>query len=106
MAQSQLAPLTVVVFSGDAAAARDFAAQTALDPAQTVLLPDPALHVTLDLYQAEPCPRVFVLDSTGKIRYTNNHTDDAPRQAPALVIASHALAALRAEASPSQSHQQ
>jgi len=94
-------PMTLVVFSGDASAARVFEAQTGLDPAQTLLLPDPELRVTT-AFQADLCPRVFVLDRQGKAVYTNDHKDDAPRQAPALAIASHALDALRtADAAPS-----
>lgn len=89
-------PLTLVVFSGDAAAAREFAMSTGLDHDQTVLLPDVTMHVTLDLYHAEPCPRVFVVDPHGLVHYTNNHKDDAPRQASEMVIASRALDALRA----------
>jgi len=89
-------PVTLVIFSGDAAAAREFATSTGLDHDQTVLLPDVTMHVTLDLYHAEPCPRVFVVDPHDHVQYTNNHKDDAPRQAPEMVIASRALDALRA----------
>ncbi len=87
-------PATVIVFSGGADAARAFATETGLDPAQTTFLLDPDLKVTT-AYHADPCPRVFVLDSQGSLRYTNNHKDDAARQAPALAIASRALDALR-----------
>lgn len=92
----QYRPVTLVVFSGDAAAAREFAMSTGLDHDQTVLLPDVTMHVTLDLYHAETCPRVFVVDPHGRVQYTNNHKDDAPRQASEMVIASRALDALRA----------
>lgn len=88
-------PITLVVFSGDAAAARAFATQVGLDLSQTVLLPDPTMRVTQGLYHAEPCPRLFVLDAQGRVRYTNNHKDDAPRSAPALALCSRALDALR-----------
>lgn len=91
-------PATVIIFSGDAAAAMAFMAQTGLDPTQTVLLPDPDLRVTT-AFQADPCPRVFVLDAQGKAVYTNNYKDDAPRKASALAIDSRALDALRAAAS-------
>lgn len=91
-------PATVIVFSGGADAARAFAAETGLDPAQTTLLLDPELKVTT-AYHADPCPRVFVLDSQNSLRYTNNHKNDAARQAPALAIASRALDALRLAAS-------
>ena len=90
------APPTLIVFTGNAAAARAFAVQTGLDLKQTRLLPDPAMRVTTDLYHADPCPRVFVAGPGGRLRYTNSHADDAPRQASALVITSRALQALRA----------
>ncbi|HEX5323361.1 MAG TPA: redoxin domain-containing protein [Capsulimonadaceae bacterium] len=92
----QPGPITLVVFAGDAPSVRGFADQEGLDPAQTVLLPDEEMHVTLDAYHAEPCPRVFVLDGKGIVRYTNNHKDDAPRKAPALAIVSHVIDAVRA----------
>ncbi len=88
-------PITLVIFSGDASAARSFAQETGLDPAQTVLLPDPRMQVTQTLYHADPCPRLFVLNRRGQVHYTNTHADDAPRTAPALAIASRALDALR-----------
>lgn len=88
-------PLTLVVFQGDAEAACGFAAETGLDLKQTVLLPDPNLAVT-QTYRALPCPRAFVLDGQGLVRYTNNHADDAPQKAPALAIVSRVVDALRA----------
>lgn len=91
--------MTLVVFSGNANAARAFEAQTGLDPAQTLMLPDPDLRVTT-AYHADPCPRAFVLDAQGHLRYTNHHADDAPRQASALAIASRTLDALRAGSAP------
>lgn len=95
-------PRTVVVFQGDAESVRAFATQTGLDTAQTVLLPDPNIEVTMR-YQALPCPRVYVLDKQGILRYTNNHADDAPQKAPALAIVSRAVEALRAGASSAPS---
>ena len=85
-------------WSGDSATVREFATQTGLDPAQTVLLPDPDMRVTT-LYQVDPCPRVFVLNSDGQTGYTNNHQDDIPQKAPEIVIASRALNAVRGSAS-------
>jgi hypothetical protein len=79
---------------------REFATETGLSADQTVLLPDPQMDVTLMKYDAEPCPRVFVVDPAGQIVYTNNHSDDAPRKAPEMVIASRALDALRRCAPP------
>jgi len=88
-------PITVVVFQGDAGEAKQFEAQTGMDSAQTVLLTDESMHVTLDLYHAAVCPRVFVLDRHGYLDYTNDHVDDLPRKAPEQVIATRALKALR-----------
>lgn len=94
-------PITVIVFQGDAQQSKDFMNQTGLDPAQTVMLPDEDLHVTMDIYNSEPCPRAFILDSKGTIVYANEHKDDTPRVAPEMMIASRALGALR-KASGSQ----
>ena len=69
--------------------------ETGQSAADTVLLPDPKLDVTIGKYDAEPCPRVFVVSQAGRIVYTNNHKDDAARSAPEMVIASRALDALR-----------
>jgi hypothetical protein len=94
---SKNAAITLVVYEEmDAPVAKEVAAIYGLDPAATVVLPDPQRSVTLPLYQAEPCPRIFVVDSKGVLRYTNDHADDAPRKAPALVITSRTLQALRA----------
>ena len=98
-APNSAAAITLVVFSGDASEARAFAAQTGLNAKQTVLLPDPRMQVTETLYHAEPCPRTFVLNGRGAMIYTNNHADDAARTAPALVITSRVLDALRHSAS-------
>jgi len=92
------APVTLVVFSDDASGAKQFAEVTGLAQTDTVLLPDMPdnLHVTDELYNAEPCPRVFVIDPSGKLVYTNNHKDDAPRLPnDDMLIASRALSALR-----------
>jgi cytochrome c biogenesis protein CcmG, thiol:disulfide interchange protein DsbE len=89
------APITVVVYEGDAEPLRALAASAGLDPAQTALLPDPERTVA-STYHAEPCPRVFVLDSKGVIRYTNRGKDDAPRNVPAIAIVSKTVDALRA----------
>ncbi|BDI29140.1 hypothetical protein CCAX7_11910 [Capsulimonas corticalis] len=94
------APATLIVFTGDAGMAKQFAAETNLDLMQTTLLTDERMHVTTDLYHADPCPRAFVVDSAGLIRYTNNHKDDAPRDAAETVIVSRTLGALRQAAAP------
>ena len=87
-------PPTVIVFQGDAQAAKAFEQKATLDPANTVMLCDVDVDVTLK-YDAEPCPRIFVLDPAGKVAYTNNHKDDKARVAPAAVIAGKALSALQ-----------
>lgn len=92
-------PATVIVYSElNAATCRELSRIYGLDLARTVLLPDLEMRVTQSLYRAEPCPRVFVLDAKGVLRYTNDHSDDTPRKAPALAIVSRALEALRASA--------
>ncbi|MDE2125358.1 MAG: redoxin family protein [Armatimonadetes bacterium] len=83
---------TAVVFAGDAPAARRFASDTGL-PA--LILPDPSLRVASS-YHALLCPRVFVLSAGGRILYTNNGADDAPRTAAPALIAGRALALLSA----------
>ena len=93
-------PATLIVYSGDASAAKQFSNETGLSAADTVLLPDPKLDVTISKYDAEPCPRVFVVNRDGRIVYTNNHKDDAARSAPEMVIVSRALDALRKTAQP------
>jgi peroxiredoxin len=85
---------TLVVFQGDAGMAKEFVAETGLDPTRTVVLPDPNLSVTL-AYGSDVCPRVFVIDASGKIAYTNNHPGDAPRKAPESAIVGGAVGALQ-----------
>jgi len=94
-------PITLVVNSGmDAVATRSLTAAYGLDPKQTVLLPEPDMTVTETLYQADPCPRVFIVDGGGIVRYTNDGPEDGPRKGPALIIVSRALDALRSAAAP------
>jgi len=85
---------TLVVFQGDAAMSKAFLSETGLDPTRTVVLPDPSLDTTLK-YHAETCPRIFILDPAGKIRYTNNHADDAPRKGPETLIIGNTVSALQ-----------
>jgi hypothetical protein len=87
-------PTTLIVFSGDAAEARQFDAQTGLDAAHAVTLIDAQDHVT-DRYQVTVCPRVFVLDAQGRIVYTNNAPGTDPQTTPALALDSQALTAWR-----------
>jgi len=95
-------PPTLVVFQGDANGAKGFLQQTSLDPTKVTLLPDIDVAVTVDKYNAEPCPRVFIVDSAGNVTYTNNHKDDAARVAPEALIASRALTALQKAAASSK----
>jgi hypothetical protein len=87
-------PLTLVVFMGEAAAARAYAVGVGLDLKQTVLLPDPDYKVTR-LYHAMPCPRLYVLDGAGLLRYVNRHTDDMPQKAAATVLVAKTIDGLR-----------
>ena len=77
-ADADKSPVTLVVFMGDGPAARAYAVSAGLDLKQTVLLPDADLKVTR-LYHAMPCPRLYVLDGNGLMRYVNRHADDAPQ---------------------------
>jgi peroxiredoxin len=86
---------TIVIFAGEAQYAEGLISASGIDTARTLVVGDPDLHVTRALYHAPTCPRVFVVDPHGLIRYTNSHADDAPQKAPAELIASRALAALR-----------
>ena len=88
------APLTLVVFMGDTAAARAYAGSVGLDLKQTVLLPDADFKVTRQ-YHAMPCPRLYVLDGAGLLRYVNNHADDVPQKASATVLVSKTIEGLR-----------
>jgi peroxiredoxin len=88
-------PVTLVVFAGGREETRAFAAQSRLDARQTLFLSDADQKVTLDAYKATVCPRAFVIDARGVVRYTNNHPEDAPRQAPAEAIVAQIITALR-----------
>ena len=86
-------PVTVIVYSGDAAELKAFAKETGL-PDDVVLIPDPSMKWT-NAYGVDPCPRVFVLDQKGALRYTNNGAADAPQGGHEDVIVARALSALR-----------
>jgi peroxiredoxin len=90
-------PVTLVVYAGDAAATRAFADSEGLSPEKNVLLPDPTLQVTR-AWKSVVCPRAFVIDPEGRIRYTNDHAADAPRKVPAAVIVNNVIGALRSGA--------
>jgi peroxiredoxin len=90
-----LPPITIIVYSGDIPEARAFAKNTGLVTAQTILLSDKDNEVTDNLYNTEPCPRVFVIDSKRIVRYVNDNPDDQPRQAPAELIVAKTLSAVR-----------
>jgi len=93
-AQRQGPVRTLVVFAGTGAEAQAFAARNGLDGAQTTLLPDPDSALTEGVYKLNSCPRAFVLDAAGVIRYTNDHADDQPRRAPAAAIVRYTRQAL------------
>ncbi len=95
---------TIVVFAGSAAATRDFAGKNGLDLKRTILVPDSDSKLTESVYKLNSCPRVFVLDTAGLIRYTNDHADDQPRVAPAKTIVGHTLAALEQIAPSGSKH--
>lgn len=93
--KSNAGAITVVVYQGSAEEAIALQRATNLDPARTVLLPDPDNRLTT-LYGADPCPRAIVLDPTGVVRYANRGPDDLPRKSPAPLIAGRTLNAARA----------
>jgi hypothetical protein len=96
-------PVTLVVYSGlSRDAARHLSTLGGLEPAQTVTLPDLKMAVSRGVYRAEPCPRVFVIDRQGLLRYTNDRPEDAPRTAPAALLAARTLDALREAAAPAK----
>jgi len=90
---SQAAPVTVVAYLGDVDQTRAFAATHGLDPKRTVLLPDPRNRLAL-AYRSSPCPRAWIIDVGGVIRYTNNKADEKPHVAPAGTIMGRAQDAL------------
>ncbi len=98
-AASPRPPLTLIVFFGDAQTAHEFDIQTGLDDEQTRILCDPMLSLAR-VYSAEPCPRLFVIDTHGVIRYTNNHADDAPLKASADLLVARVVDSLRACTAP------
>lgn len=87
-------PATLVFFAGEEDATREFAAVAGFDKEHTILFPDYKLR-TARLYDAIPCPRVFVVDSTGILRYTNNEAGAKPDTIPAPTIVSRAITAVQ-----------
>lgn len=79
-------PITIIVFAGEANTVKSFAADTGLDLSQTVLLPDPGMHVTQTEYHVTSCPKVYVVNPLGQICYINNHDDDAPHKASETIV--------------------
>ncbi len=86
---------TLVFFAEGADAARAFVNEVGLDAAKTRVSADPEMKTARD-YDALTCPRIFVLDSHGSIRYDNHHKDDDAHRAPDSVIISRAIDALQA----------
>jgi peroxiredoxin len=93
-------PKTVIIyFEMDAESARDLFTTAGLDPAQTTALLDEPQDVTIRQYDADPCPRAFVVDDKGILRYTNNHADDTARKASTATIIARTMGALHAAGS-------
>ena len=95
--------LTLIVFNGSEAELKTLAQRSALEPAQTVLLPDLGGKVSSDLYHADPCPRLLVIDPKGILRYANTGPDDKPQEAPAALIVAKALDAMNRCTLPTKS---
>ena len=83
---------TVVVFLGDAGAARQFTSETGLAPAETLILTDPS-DQTGQRFGVVQCPRVFVLDAAGHLKYTNPESTDPPKPLSAAALVSRTLTA-------------
>ena len=84
---------TVIVYSGDIASGEAFLSETGLDPKTTTLLFD-AREKVADAYSVTVCPRVFILDATRKVRYTNAEPGANPQTTPATVVVSRIIAAI------------
>lgn len=90
-----ISPLpTLIVYSGDGASAHAFMAEAGLNPQTTTLLLDPKEQVA-DTYNVTLCPRVFLIDPTGQVRYTNNERGTDPQITSAVVAVSRVLAIAR-----------
>ena len=94
--------LILIVYQGSAEEVKALARRSALDPAQTVLLPDSGGKVSNVLYHADTCPRLLVIDPKGILRYANTNPDDKPQEAPAALIVAKALDALSKCSVPSK----
>lgn len=90
--------LTLIIFQGTSIELKQLVKHAALDLKQTILFSDTTGRVSTDLYHADPCPRLFVLDSSGILRYANFGPDDSPQEAPASLIVAKALDALMSKA--------
>jgi hypothetical protein len=78
---------TVVVFLGEPDDARDLAAGAGLDAARTVVLTDPSGQIAR-AYRAASCPRVFLIDTDGRVAFINTPPAAGARPAtPADVVA-------------------
>ncbi|MBC7526679.1 MAG: redoxin domain-containing protein [Chthonomonadaceae bacterium] len=86
-------PLTLIAYVGDTLQTREFGIKSKFDPNETILLPDPTLEVG-QKYEAMPCPRVFVLDEKGVVRYTNKTKSAKDEKLSPDVLISHTLNAL------------
>ena len=86
---------TVVIYVDlSVVAAKALAEQIGWPGEQSILLLDRDNQVR-DLWKAEPCPRVFLRDSAGVLRYTNVHPYDAARKAAPPAIVAFTLDALK-----------
>ena len=84
----------VVVFGGDRAAANAFAEQTKLDLFRTLVLADPDDSISRK-FDVGQCPRVFVLDTAGKVTYSSPEAGKSASRLPPLVLFSRVLTVWR-----------
>lgn len=70
--------VSLVIYLGEAEGAKKFLQETGLNPTENLILADPEFQAGL-AYQALNCPRAFVLDTQGVLRFTNvekAHSDE------------------------------
>ncbi len=88
---------TVVVFMGPASQATSFQHDTNLLAANTILLADPQMKAEKQ-FGVTDCPRVFIENTSGLVKFTNNQTDDGPMQKSPVVALTRAVSALNSSA--------
>jgi hypothetical protein len=86
---------TVIVYAGGKDEAEQFVKATGIDQSRSTILLDDELNISAGVYQAEPCPRVFVLSPNLTVVYTNDHPTDAPRTISGSALVAEVIVALQ-----------